>query len=94
VVVVGEAFYKGKGVTFDIENVGTLERELPEALATAPPSSDAVLNFLARVYEWSYPCDLFETSPENVAAAATSLKGYLLAHKLLPLQPAAAGSRG
>jgi hypothetical protein len=94
VIVVGEAFYKGKGVTFDIENVGTLERELSEILAAPAPSTDAVLDFLARVHEWSYPCDLFEISPANVAAASASLKRYLLAHKLLPVQPAAAGTHG
>ena len=94
VVVVGEAFYKGKGVTFDVDNVATLERELPEVLASPVPASAAVLKFLAHVYDWSYPCDLFVVSPENIAASAASLKRYLLSQQLLPVRPAAAGTHG
>jgi hypothetical protein len=94
VVVVGEAFYKGKGVTFDVDNVATLERTLPEVLTSPPPSNDAILRFMAQVYDWSYPCDLFTISPENIAASAASLKRYLLARQLLPKRAAVAGTHG
>lgn len=92
VAVVGEAFYKGKGTTFDVENVRHLERDLADVLASPAPAEETILAFLARVYDWSYPCDLFVTSPDNVAATTTSLKRYLEANGLLPGRPIAAGS--
>jgi len=77
VVVAGEAFYKREGVTFDVENVNELEGLLQRFLDETPPDRHRVLEFLSRVYAWTYPCDLFDLSDENCAAAFGSLRRFL-----------------
>lgn len=77
VVVVGEAFYKREGVTVDIENVNDLEFRLAEVLREPAPDSRQILEFLSRVYAWTYPCDLFDLSAENCQAAFDSLRQFL-----------------
>lgn len=77
VVVVGEAFYKGEGVTIDVDNVNELEKRLPEVLEATPPEDAAIDRFLGRVYAWTYPCELFDLSAENQSIASQSLNGFL-----------------
>lgn len=73
VVVAGQAFYRGHGVTIDIEG----PHELPGALEVAPampPTPPALGRFLARVWGWTRPGELFDASPENVETFVASLQ--------------------
>jgi hypothetical protein len=76
-IVLGEAFYRGKGLTYDIASLNDLEAELPRALRWEPPSQDAVLRFLGQIHDWSYPCELFDPGATNVATASASLSNFL-----------------
>lgn len=77
VLVVGDAFYKGKGLTVDVDSLNTLDRALLGALTGTAPSRDQIVDFVARIFTWSYPCELFDSSPENVDLAFGSLRSYL-----------------
>lgn len=90
VIVVGEAFYKRQGVTFDIDNLNELESGLARVLAAPAPDERRILEFLARVYAWTYPCDLFDLSEENCRAALESLTAFLATHGI-DVSPTAKG---
>jgi hypothetical protein len=65
VVVVGDAFYKNRGVTFDVYNLNKLASVVNKALNSCEPDRNDVLNFLAKVYKWTFPCALFKMEKES-----------------------------
>lgn len=78
VVVLGKTFYRGKGVTFDVEDMGSLRQTISEALNNYMEDKNIRDNFLAQAYDWSYKGELYENSPENVQNFYASLKAFLL----------------
>lgn len=86
-VVLGSAFYRDKGLTFDVESLNALEAALGAALAWSPPAEERVLRFLAQVYEWTYPCELFDPAPANCRDAFEGLRDYLERQQILRKAP-------
>ena len=75
VVMLGEAFYRNKGLTVDVSDLRDLERVIGEALDARGPEYEAIEDFVAKAYEWSHPGELFamnETNHRNVADAVLS----------------------
>jgi hypothetical protein len=77
VVVVGDAFYKKKGVTYDVCTLNDLEFVINEALKSEKPSQRETMDFLVKAYEWSYPCELFFMKKENLERSRESFYKYL-----------------
>jgi len=86
VIVVGDAFYKGKGVSFDSENLGELEHVINNALNEPAPKGEQINDFLSRVYLWSYPCELFLMEKENMEISFRSFYSYLKTEKFQKLR--------
>ncbi len=76
VVVLGKTFYRGKGVTIDVENMKDMSKAITEAVALTP-DMDKSRHFLNRAFKWSYKGELYENSPENVNYFYGSLKSFL-----------------
>ena len=77
VVVVGDAFYKNKGVTFDVSNLSDLGKVIRQALESQPPAMEKIKDFLAKTYQWSYPCELFYMEDDNLERSYESFYTYL-----------------
>jgi hypothetical protein len=77
VVVVGDAFYKNKGITYDVNNLGELETVINLALKSEPPTSEEIMSFLIKAYQWSYPCELFLMEDKNLKQSFKSFYSYL-----------------
>jgi len=86
VVVVGDAFYKNNGVTFDLENINEAGNVINRAIQSEPPSADKINEFLQKIYKWSYPCELFYLEKENMELSYNSFYSYLKSAKLKNLQ--------
>lgn len=86
VVVVGDAFYKNNGVTFDLENINEVGRVIDKAIQSEPASVEKVNEFLQKIYKWSYPCELFYMEKENMELSYNSFYEYLKSAKLKELQ--------
>lgn len=86
VVVVGDAFYKGKGVTFDSDHPGEVESVIAGALRAEAPSREKVMEFLCKVHQWSYPCELFLMEKENIEQSYQSFYGYLRSERFQRLR--------
>jgi capsule polysaccharide export protein KpsC/LpsZ len=72
VVVLGRVFYRGYGVTRDVDNLLALPAAISEALR-APPDREAVLRLVHACYAASLPGELTNPHPENLALIARSL---------------------
>jgi len=77
VVVVGDALYKNKGITFDVDNINNLERVVKKALESSDPNFDRILKFLYAVYEGSYPTELFLIEEENLKNSFRSFYDFI-----------------
>jgi hypothetical protein len=75
-LVLGKTYYRGKGLTVDVANLAELPQKIREVLEWTPRQKD-VERFLTRVWNWSYPGELYETSPENLDKFYLSLRQYL-----------------
>ncbi len=77
VVVLGSTFYRGKGVTVDVENVSEISAAVTAATggAGSPANRDYFLN---KAFEWSYKGELYENSPENIENFFRSLRTFML----------------
>jgi hypothetical protein len=84
VLVLGQTYYRDKGVTVDWDQRSELSLALGEVLAYRP-DPQAVEQFLARVWKWSYPGELYEFSPSNVEEFYASLRSFLGSHALCQL---------
>lgn len=86
VVVVGDAFYKHKGVTYDVDNLNDLEKVINVALNSEAPTKEKIMNFLIKAYQWSYPCELFLMEKENIERSYESFYSYLKTEKFQTLK--------
>jgi len=77
VLVVGDAFYKGKGVTYDVDNLKNLQEKLIQALDSHPPDKNKIFKFLCAAYKWSYPTELFLIEKNNLEQAFNSFYAFL-----------------
>jgi hypothetical protein len=76
VVVLGKTFYRGKGVTIDVEDINDVSKAISEAIGLRPDMEKS-RHFLNRAFKWSYKGELYENSPENVDYFYGSLKSFL-----------------
>lgn len=77
VVVLGKAFYRGKGVTVDVDNISGVADALAHAIR-ASVNKDKREGFLSKAFAWSYPGELYENSAGNVENFYQSLKRFLM----------------
>lgn len=74
--VLGEAFYRNQGITFDISSISELEKKLTDFLKNNSnfyPNRKKIRNFLNAVWEKSLPGELYVNTSENINKFATSL---------------------
>ena len=82
VVVLGKTFYRGKGVTVDVDKLA----DIPDAISKAINMKvDNVRRdyFLNQSFQWSYKGELYENSPENVENFYSSLKIFISKLRML-----------
>jgi hypothetical protein len=77
VVTLGVSFYRGKGLTVDVDEVSQLPRAIEEASKMHPLEEEKVVEFLAKVYRWSRPGELFLSTSDNVEKYSDSLMQFL-----------------
>ncbi len=77
VIVLGQSFYRSRGVTFDVDNLADLEKEIVRAIESTPPERQRIIDFVAQAYENSYPYELLDWNPENLEVTFTSFARYL-----------------
>lgn len=76
VVVLGSAFYRGQGVTLDVDRLSDLSGTIKKAIGSKVDEEQRK-SFLARSYESSYAGELYINSQQNVQEFAKSLLSYL-----------------
>jgi len=81
VLVLGRAYYRGKGITVDWDQSSDLSSAIERVLAYRP-EPELVDEFLNRVWEWSYPGELYEFSPANIHEFYRSLRLFLRRNRL------------
>ena len=82
IVVLGKTFYRGKGVTVDVDKLA----DIPDAISNAINMKvDNVRRdyFLNQAFQWSYKGELYENSPENVENFYSSLKIFISKLRML-----------
>ncbi len=77
VVTLGASFYRGKGLTVDVDSIEQLPEAIDEASNKDLLKEDKVIEFLSRVYRWSRPGELFLNTSNNVGELSKSLMGFL-----------------
>lgn len=81
-VVLGRTFYRGKGVTIDVEDMNNVSKAISEAICLTPDMKKS-RRFLNRAFKWSYKGELYENSPQNVNDFYASLKSFLSESKII-----------
>jgi len=76
VVVLGKAFYRGHGITHDVQILGGLSSVIKQAIGR-PPDHGQVSDFLARVYAGTYPGELYAQAEEKAHEFASSLGNFI-----------------
>jgi hypothetical protein len=74
--VLGQAFYRNHGISYDISSISELERELTDFLknkSNLRPSNKKIQDFLNAVWTKSLPGELYVNTSENVNKFASSL---------------------
>ncbi len=79
VIVLGPAFYRGRGLTIDVGPLRDLQEAVRRALVSEKLDAEMVRDFLASVYKWSWPGELFDDAPENIEVFSDSLWRYIKA---------------
>ncbi len=79
VVVLGPAFYRGRGLTIDVGPLKDLREAIHRALVSEKLDAEMVQDFLASVYKWAWPGELFDGSPKNIEVFSDSLWRYITA---------------
>lgn len=79
VIVLGPTFYRGRGLTIDVGPLKDLPEAVRRALVSEKLDGEMVRDFLASVYKWSWPGELFDDSPENIEVFSDSLWRYIKA---------------
>lgn len=77
VIVLGKAFYRNHGFTYDVGEISALRSVIKKALENGKPDSEVVRSFLVRTYSLSYPGELYVNNRDNVLSFGNSLKGFL-----------------
>jgi capsular polysaccharide export protein len=72
VVVLGRVFYRGYGVTTDVENLGDLRLAMMKAMST-PVDREKVLRFFLACHQATYPGILYRRTPENLADLSAAI---------------------
>jgi len=84
--VLGQAFYRNHGISYDISSISELEKELTDFLknkSNLRPSNKKIQDFLNAVWEKSLPGELYVNTSENINKFASSLiKALELGHSL------------
>ena len=74
VFVLGDAFYRGSGLTTDVRTLGELQGLLRQALATPGPVDEARnAAFFSAVWRQSHLGELYVNDPGNLATFSTTL---------------------
>lgn len=82
VIVLGPTFYRGRNLTIDVEALKDLPEAIRRALKSEKLDEERVRDFLALVYRWSWPGELFDSAPENIKAFSDSLWRYMNARHI------------
>lgn len=77
VITLGPTFYRGKGLTIDVDHLKCLPKAINKALGSGKLDTEEIKRFLAKVYKWSWPGELFDNSPENVEQFSKSLLAFI-----------------
>jgi len=77
VVVLGKPFYKGLGLTVDVDDYFYLPEALRQALNLGEIHYESVLAFINALRNESYPGTYGDTSEQNILAVTDSILGYL-----------------
>ncbi len=77
VVVLGKTFYRGKGVTIDVDNISEVASAINSAI-NYKPVTDETIAFLNSAFQWTFRGELYENSAANVDNFYNSLKTYLM----------------
>jgi hypothetical protein len=84
--VLGQAFYRNHGISYDISSISELEKKLTDFLknkSNLRPSNKKIQDFLNAVWTKSLPGELYVNTPENINKFASSLiKALELGHSL------------
>ncbi|MDD3375242.1 MAG: hypothetical protein PHY73_05920 [Candidatus Omnitrophica bacterium] len=73
VIVVGKTFYRGKGITLDVDSLNKLSEAIHKVRNGWAPEYNKVLKFLAQVFLWSKDGELFGFSEDSPRKTAKSL---------------------
>jgi hypothetical protein len=77
VIVLGPTFYRGKGLTIDVNHLKCLPKAINRALDCVKLDFEKVKNFLTNVYNWSRQGELFDNSSQNISQFSESLMGFI-----------------
>ena len=77
VIVLGPTFYRGKGITVDVNHLKCLPKAIDKALDCGKLDVEKVKNFLTKVYKWSWQGELFDNSSQNIRQFSESLMGFI-----------------
>ena len=84
--VLGQAFYRNHGISYDVSSISELEKELTDFLknkSNLRPRNKKIQDFLSAVWTKSLPGELYVNTPENINKFASSLiKALELGHSL------------
>jgi capsule polysaccharide modification protein KpsS len=83
VVVLGKTFYRGKGVTIDVDNLSGISEAIARAI-NYKPDMDEARYFLNYAFQWSFKGELYENSRENVDNFYQSLRSFMSESQLIP----------
>jgi len=84
--VLGQAFYRNHGITYDVSSIPELEKELTDFLknkSNLRPSNKKIKDFLNAVWAKSLPGELYVNTSENINKFASSLIKALESRKSL-----------
>jgi len=76
VIVLGRTFYRGKGVTIDLDRLSDLPGAILQAGSTEIDEAKRT-EFLNKVFRWSLPGELYDNSEENVNKFYNSLISFV-----------------
>jgi len=80
VIVLGEAFYRGHGLTIDVNDVTELSTILRDHVIISSdkkPPDNELMNFFDKVYRVSYPGELYVNNEDNINNFSRSLMNIL-----------------
>jgi hypothetical protein len=87
VIVLGKTFYRGKGITFDVNNLNELPEIIMKAVGSKVANESERDFFLAQAFEWSYKGELYENSHGNIQDFYCSLREFMQRCGIIKKQP-------